>query len=522
MGAEGEKFVCAVDSNDDNAISADEINDCIQDYICPLDNTIACNADLQCTEYGSCSSHTENVNGSLSMVIDSHDDWSNLGFRVYDSSNNLLGSWDFSVGDTTHTETMAIASNQTITFQVENRTSDSCSGDHCNYVLTVKHVCPDGTSTTLIDSNIETNDNGPAITISRTLTIGNCQNTVWDCSLNSNTYNTQDDCNGNCQETSPCTPIWVCPGDPAKQCVNIGSANATNIQKETINLASYENDGTVDPVTGECSGQYFIFSGSPSKCRPSGWATAFKNCCDADEDIVADVAEGINLLGGTLGALKRMQEVYQVVSETLKLYNTALQGVKAINTLLKTEEFADAAKVGFESVVNVTDYSVTITGSSTDAVIASLQSYMATMVWTAVIAVAMHFVMKWLMQSCDQDEIMTAAYDDLGLCHYIDKECTTHSIFGCLQKTKMYCCFNSKLARIVHEQGRQQLTNFGAEGWGDFDDPNCRGFTPEELQMIDFSQIDFSEWYDDIATKTQNEIQNNALQKVQEFHNNIR
>ena len=78
-----------------------------------------------------------------------------------------------------------------------------------------------------------------------------------------------------------------------------------------------------------------------------------------------------------------------------------------------------------------------------------------------------------------------------------------------------FCCFNSKLARIVNEQGRAQLKTFN-DGWGRANRPNCRGFTPEEFASLDFSEIDMSSFYGDIVTKNNAEIQNDISQAVQE------
>ena len=65
-------------------------------------------------------------------------------------------------------------------------------------------------------------------------------------------------------------------------------------------------------------------------------------------------------------------------------------------------------------------------------------------------------------------------------------------MFGiCLVKTKSYCTFQSRLGRILIEQGRPQL----GLGWGDPSAPDCSGFTIAQLQSIDFSKIDFSEIY---------------------------
>jgi conjugal transfer mating pair stabilization protein TraN len=55
------------------------------------------------------------------------------------------------------------------------------------------------------------------------------------------------------------------------------------------------------------------------------------------------------------------------------------------------------------------------------------------------------------------------------------------------------CCFQSQLARIMHEQGRPQLQSFSS-GWGTAQNPICRGFTPEEFQALNFSIMDLSEW----------------------------
>lgn len=91
----------------------------------------------------------------------------------------------------------------------------------------------------------------------------------------------------------------------------------------------------------------------------------------------------------------------------------------------------------------------------------------------------------------------------------------------CVQKKKTYCVFNSKLARIIHEQGRPQI---GIE-WGAPKAPNCKGFTPEEFQKIDFSKLDLSEFYGDLQSKIQTTIDakigTTIQQKVQSFGVNI-
>jgi len=95
-------------------------------------------------------------------------------------------------------------------------------------------------------------------------------------------------------------------------------------------------------------------------------------------------------------------------------------------------------------------------------------------------------------------------------------------LVGCVQHKKTYCCFSSKLGRILQEQGRPLIASFGPGGaWGEPKNPNCRGFTPEEFQMLDFDRIDLSEWYEDITTATQNEVNATMQQRINNFYNNI-
>lgn len=59
---------------------------------------------------------------------------------------------------------------------------------------------------------------------------------------------------------------------------------------------------------------------------------------------------------------------------------------------------------------------------------------------------------------------------------------------------EVYCVFPSKLARIVVEQGNLQLgRNYGTPEF-----PNCRGFTIEQLEGLDFEAMDLSEFYSDV------------------------
>jgi len=97
------------------------------------------------------------------------------------------------------------------------------------------------------------------------------------------------------------------------------------------------------------------------------------------------------------------------------------------------------------------------------------------------------------LDQCSSNEQRLALSRKGALCHYVGSYCSNRNLFGCTSRKETHCCFKSKLARIIHEQGRVQL----GMNWGSAEAPNCTGITIEQLQSLDFSQIDFSEFYAD-------------------------
>ncbi|NCP62693.1 MAG: conjugal transfer protein TraN [Alphaproteobacteria bacterium] len=105
-----------------------------------------------------------------------------------------------------------------------------------------------------------------------------------------------------------------------------------------------------------------------------------------------------------------------------------------------------------------------------------------------------------LGQNCSEDEKNLKKERDANKCIRVGTYCSQKEDVTkiCLTKKTSFCCFGSKLAKIVHEQGRSQL----GIGLGDAEHPDCRPFTVTELQNIDFSKIDLSELYSEIRAKT--------------------
>lgn len=106
------------------------------------------------------------------------------------------------------------------------------------------------------------------------------------------------------------------------------------------------------------------------------------------------------------------------------------------------------------------------------------------------------------IMSCEDQDKITAMKRDARLCVEFGDYCSTCiRVFGrcvsCLERTKSFCCFNSHLARIINEQGRSQV----GKTWGSDTarNPDCSGFSVAELQRLDFSRMDLSEFYAEIT-----------------------
>ena len=97
--------------------------------------------------------------------------------------------------------------------------------------------------------------------------------------------------------------------------------------------------------------------------------------------------------------------------------------------------------------------------------------------------------------SCTQDEKMLSIKRGERLCIGTGSYCSLEvPLIGiCLAVTETYCCYNSRLARIINQQGKAQL--------GTAVNTSCAGFTQAELSSVDFSRMDLTEFMAEIQSK---------------------
>jgi hypothetical protein len=246
-----------------------------------------------------------------------------------------------------------------------------------------------------------------------------------------------------------------------------------------------------------------VFNGFKETCVTSGGIIFTVDCCDELGSNADEVGTAIHSMKYAFGAYKYGRAIYVAlttpkyvitaagtVAKLAELGDVAVEAVNALNAIQVSQLtgdysllFKEAGKAVFETAFGEGGI---------------LQSIFSTsMLIHVAIMVAVYFLIQWLTYTCESSDAPAAIKSRLGYCHYVGKYCEKKSIFGCMVKRKSYCCFQSKLARIINEQGREQI----GKPWGSPKYPDCTGFTEQELAQLDFSQMDFSEIADEIIER---------------------
>jgi conjugal transfer mating pair stabilization protein TraN len=266
-----------------------------------------------------------------------------------------------------------------------------------------------------------------------------------------------------------------------------------------------QNDGQRDSQ-GNCLGDLYIFSGRSMECNTSGQETGWKNCCMSGAAPLADDLGSASSMMGTFNTVTNVYHMGQIAYYGNMVSGLGDYGVQMIGSFNVSPEVSSALTT------------VAQTGDMAEGLMTYAEAAFLNPT-TLALAAAMYLVQDFLLSgSCSQDDIQTAMLDDSGMCHYIDTYCKKKwPLAGCVQEAKVFCCFNSKLARIVQEQGRPQLATFNPP-WVYAGSGNCRGFTPSEFQMLDFSKMDLSEYLGDIKAKAQATLQNTINDKINQYY----
>jgi len=156
----------------------------------------------------------------------------------------------------------------------------------------------------------------------------------------------------------------------------------------------------------------------------------------------------------------------------------------------------------FSAATNLTDIvgdfiESIIQDALSEALGEEMAAYMAGYVVPGLQVIMAVWMVIQMLTACSASSLDTATKIDLKLCHEVGDWCSVSLLLFCAETTVGYCCFHTVLARIIQEQGRDQL----GLGWGGPKQPNCGGLSVEQLSRIDFSKVDLSEYIADLQDR---------------------
>ena len=298
---------------------------------------------------------------------------------------------------------------------------------------------------------------------------------TWQCRVSSGSTSTITNCGGQ---------QFCIDG----RCFDAGSTPDTDFARMVTAMEVQREAGKyVDPNS------LVVFNGYDNRCRKKLFGLV--NCCKGAGSS-SSLFSNLNLILAAGG------QVWGAV------------GSSYTYDALFTSDAPDMVIAGFEALFGAGGGSSALAGLLAGDL--SVASFIETLVpgpWTiAILAIQLSGILD-----CEQAEQILAMKRDNRLCHGIGSYCSSRLpiIRLCVETTESYCCFNSRLARILNEQGRGQL----GRGWGGPQNPDCGGFTVTQLQSLDFSRMNLSEFYAEIAPTLPDAgaMRSRAQQKVNSY-----
>jgi hypothetical protein len=277
-----------------------------------------------------------------------------------------------------------------------------------------------------------------------------------------------------CKDASYSTNTDFAAAAAAMEVMNqyrVDSTNAEIFPGEEQVCMSNPKDCCEKPDGGMSIGDYIMLGRSTIEAYSllnGGSAATWASYADA-MTYVASMGES-----GTLSGLTGIGSAGNSINIVTSVENVGLIGESTLESMGYTATYQSGGQVVYSGA------SSTVSALSTVATMATV----AFVVYTIAT-----YVYNWVYQ-CDEQDVITSQKDGLRLCHEIGQRCASEALGLCLKEETVSCCYNSILARVLHEQARQQIN----KPWGSPEEPNCGGFTPGELASIDFSKVDLSEY----------------------------
>ncbi|WP_298637121.1 conjugal transfer protein TraN [uncultured Umboniibacter sp.] len=327
------------------------------------------------------------------------------------------------------------------------------------------------------------------------------------------------------------------------------SDSFNRVQELTHTMQFMGIDMGCEPLPGTDQMECEVFKGEGSQC--SIYAFGIQDCCDVPSNgdpmglIIAGMAlakanasimalESTQLVGGlsdTVGAFQQLststttmfsnvsspfvthiESMTGTVSEFFAPVTDVVNGaVEALMTFIE-ETIADFINLMVEGATNAAGSAAAdagteklgeeligdVGGNAAEGLATDVGAQVAANIMAAMSVIMLVYTIYnvavmiiSLIHQCKENEFALAGKRAADSCTYLGSYCAKEDLLGitCVEKAQSYCCYNSPLARIVNEQ---VMAINGVTP--DLKNPSCPGLTTTELQNLDWSQIDLSEW----------------------------
>ncbi|SEJ12067.1 conjugal transfer mating pair stabilization protein TraN [Azotobacter beijerinckii] len=258
-----------------------------------------------------------------------------------------------------------------------------------------------------------------------------------------------------------------------------------------------------------------VFKGEGMECKKA--LGGYVDCCEAPEGI--SIIDYVRLTMATLkmasavealsdgraitrgywyavqnaifdGAYKTIKgEWSSVLNTATGAFDDTLEGtygVSAIQGFLMEQTYNVMVELGATEAANAIFQPATTGGMQLTSQAAAFTNFVS-MAYTAYVMTDLMIKVIW---ACEPKEFELDAKKETRQCSYVGSYCASEVLGVCVEKREAYCCFGSVVGRIIQEQGRAQL----GMDFGKAKHPSCEGLTVEQLNQIDWAQIDLSEW----------------------------
>jgi conjugal transfer mating pair stabilization protein TraN len=303
-------------------------------------------------------------------------------------------------------------------------------------------------------------------------------------------------------------------------CFNTGSTPNADLAQTAAMMEALRQAGTYqDPTTlrifggtgGSCTNTPF---GLSNCCKPSGGGAAMNNASLMGFALQNGISAGGQALKyGSSYMYDALFNNFDMVRGFDSMLTTSPLGSLTGGSLFggsSTPFSPSFGLYGFTASFGAAPVGATVLGSAGGMTFAFDPTTLAIQVGL--------MILQDLM-SCTQDEQKLALRNGQNLCRYTGSYCSMelNLLFAsiCLQTTQTYCCFNSRLARIINTSGGPQIGKSASD---------CTGFTQAEFALLDFSKIDLSEFTAEIMANVKlpssGAVNNDAATTLQNKMNN--